>query len=128
MNRFKINQKLLGWALVLLVFVVGVVWLVAANSGKVPPGKYDALAKCIAEKNVVMYGAYWCPHCQAVKAEFGTSFQFVPYVECTQQTDLCVQKGVRGYPTFIWPDGHRLEGEQSLQQLSSATGCALPAN
>ena len=36
------------------------------------------LAKSLKEKGAVMYGAYWCPHCKAEKARFGTSFQYVP--------------------------------------------------
>ena len=39
-----------------------------------------------------MYGAYWCPHCQAQKKVFGESFQYVPYVECTQQNRAVSRK------------------------------------
>src|SRR5579859_4804934 len=44
--------------------------------------KYDAFAKCLASKQAKMYGLYWCPHCADQKAMFGSSFHYVPYVEC----------------------------------------------
>ena len=25
--------------------------------------RYDAMAKCMASRQVKMFGAYWCPHC-----------------------------------------------------------------
>ena len=38
---------------------------------------------------------------------------------------LCLEKGVNGYPTWIFPDGKKLEGEQGLQRLSEESGCSL---
>ena len=61
----------------------------------------DAFAKCLTEKGFSMYGAEWCPHCQAEKALFGTSFQYIKYVECPDNINLCLSKGVAGYPTWI---------------------------
>jgi len=42
--------------------------------------KYDTFAKCLASKNLTMYGTIWCSHCKAEKARFGDSFKYVPYV------------------------------------------------
>lgn len=61
----------------------------------------DAFAKCLTEKGWVMYGAAWCSHCVAQKALFGTSFQFIKYVECPDNIQLCTDKGVNGYPTWV---------------------------
>lgn len=72
-----------------------------------------------------MYGAYWCPHCQAQKKLFGDSFQYVPYVECTQQTDLCLEKKIEGYPTWIASDSARFPGQLTLEKISEITQCAL---
>lgn len=83
------------------------------------------LAQCLAEKQVTMYGAYWCPHCQAQKKAFGEAFKYVPYVECTRETQKCLDKKVEGYPTWIFPDGKRLEGEQSLEKLANESGCSI---
>ena len=96
----------------------------------VEDGTYDSFAKCLAEKKITMYGAAWCPHCQREKRLFGSSFQFVPYVECPDNPQLCTEKGITGYPTWIFPDGRRFAGEQGLQKLSAESGCSLitPAN
>ena len=63
------------------------------------PGQYDDFAKCLGEKGLKFYGAFWCPHCQAQKALFGKSKELLPYIECSTadgkgQTEICKQKNV----------------------------------
>lgn len=96
-------------------------------TGKPKSGTYDDFAKCIAEKKLVMYGAYWCQHCKNEKARFGDSFQYVPYVECTIETKTCLDKGVNSYPTWIDASDTKYEGEQGLEKLSQISGCNLPS-
>lgn len=93
-------------------------------------GQYDDLAKCLTQKNVAMYGAYWCSHCQAQKKEFGSSWQYVKYVECSLpggkgQTQECEEAGITGYPTWDFGNGERLSGEVSLEQLAIKSGCEV---
>ena len=88
----------------------------------------DEFAQCIAAKNITMYGADWCPHCQNEKKAFGESFEYIPYVECPDNTKQCLDAGIKGYPTWIFPDGKKLEGEQGVKKLSQESGCALPEN
>ncbi len=88
--------------------------------------KYDGFAQCLAQKKVTMYGAVWCSHCQNQKKEFGSSFKYVNYVECPENTKLCTEKGIEGFPTWITADGQKLVGEQLLEALASTTGCVLP--
>lgn len=119
------NSKL---AIVFVIFVLallgGGIFLTRPKAG--PVSNLDGFARCLADKGLVMYGAYWCSHCQAQKKLFGDSFQYVRYVECTVDVKSCTDKGVNGYPTWISADGTRLEGEQTLQKLSEATSCGLP--
>lgn len=94
------------------------------------PGKLDAFARCLKDKNAVFYGAFWCPHCQNQKEMFGKSAKLLPYVECSTpdgktQIQLCQSKGIEGYPTWEFADGTRLVGEIPLAQLSEKTGCLL---
>lgn len=86
----------------------------------------DGFAQCLTQKGAVMYGAYWCSHCQNEKRAFGDSFMYITYVECTEDPKACTDAGVKGYPTWKFPDGRTLEGEQGILGLSKATGCALP--
>jgi hypothetical protein len=95
--------------------------------------KYDAFAHCLKDRGVKMYGAYWCPHCQEQKEEFGASFEFVPYVECGVQGDVraetqaCKDQDVKHFPTWQFPPtGEREERVFSLESLSDKTGCSLP--
>ncbi len=61
----------------------------------------DTFAKCLTEKGWVMYGAEWCSHCKDQKALFGDSFQYIKYVECPDNIQLCLDRGVNGYPSWI---------------------------
>ena len=86
----------------------------------------DIFAKCIASKNLTMYGAVWCSHCLAEKKAFGEAFRFINYVECPDNIKLCTEKGINGYPTWIDGAGKKYEGEQGLKGLAEITGCELP--
>jgi hypothetical protein len=95
--------------------------------------KHDAFARCLSDRGVKMYGAYWCPHCQEQKEKFGASFEYVPYFECGIKGDLhgqslvCKNENVKHYPTWQFPPtGERVERIFTLQELSDRTGCALP--
>lgn len=114
------------WAVVGLCILVvsALVWRSRA------PGDLDAFASCISEKKAVFYGAFWCPHCQRQKKLFGRSERLLPYVECSLpngqgQTQTCTDKGVTGYPTWIFADGGKETGELSLKRLAEKTGCTL---
>ena len=88
-------------------------------------GEFDLFAQCLAGKNIIMYGAEWCSHCQNEKKGFGDSFRFVPYVECPDDPQRCLALGITGYPTWIFSDDKKFEGEQGLEKLSRESGCAL---
>ena len=95
--------------------------------------RYDAFARCLADKKVLMYGAYWCPHCVEQKEKFAASFEFAPYVECGVQGDLraeqqvCKDADIKHFPTWQFPPtGERVERVLSLENLSERTGCSLP--
>lgn len=127
-NQAKI---IVGSAVAVLIIVLAIFFLDNIESGadnnvkNLGPGQYDNFAKCLAEKEITMYGADWCAHCQNEKKGFGNSFQYVPYVECPKNPKVCLDKGVEGYPTWIWPDGKKLVGEQGLEKLSKESGCQI---
>ena len=94
--------------------------------------KYDGFARCLADRGVKMYGAWWCPHCQEQKEKFGASFEYAPYVECGIKGDIkgqnpqCKEDGIKHYPTWQFPPtGERVERVFDLQELSDRTGCPL---
>ena len=119
------NIKNITGYVVLVLLVVGL-GLVLFKTSK-PAVALDAFAQCVAEKKATMYGAAWCVHCQNEKKAFGESFKFVPYVECPDNIKVCTDLGINGYPTWIFGDGHRQEGELGLRGVAKETGCDLPA-
>jgi hypothetical protein len=123
---FKNYKNITGYAVFFLI-VVGGAWLLFTKGNSAKAGELDGFAKCLAEKKVTMYGAAWCPHCQNEKKAFGTSFKYVPYVECPDNIKVCQDLGVQNYPTWIFPGNKKVEGEQGLQKIAEQSGCALPA-
>ena len=122
------NKNYVGW-IVLILVVIGIlggfVIFSKKSVAKDETGSMDGFAQCLASKKITMYGAVWCPHCQKEKSLFGDSFKYVPYVECPENQQLCLDKGITGYPTWIKEDGKKYEGEQGLEKLSEITGCKL---
>jgi len=94
--------------------------------------KYDSFARCLATRNATMYGLYWCPHCADQKREFGSSFRYVPYIECASENDpheltpACKAVGVKLFPSWQFGADPPKEGVLTLQELSQKTGCSLP--
>ena len=118
-----------------VIFIIAVVLLVGAlgffmNRDNSKSSKLDGFAQCLKQSGAEFYGAFWCPHCQAQKALFGSSKQYLPYTECSNpdnsQTQICKDKKIEGYPTWIFKDGSILTGEQTLATLADKTQCSLP--
>ena len=89
----------------------------------------NQLLTCLIDKNVKMYGAQDCGHCQNEKNLFNNSQIFLKnvYVECdsageNSQYELCLEKGISGYPTWE-VNGKLYPGERTIEQISSLTGC-----
>ena len=129
-----------------LLVLAGVVFIIV-SPGRQASGQLDSFATCIKNSGATFYGAFWCPHCQAQKARFGSSAHLLPYVECSMpdgqtQTQVCINKNITTYPTWEFPvvgtttDATgatvstttivRVVGEQELTDLARETGCALP--
>src|SRR5436189_3493116 len=92
--------------------------------------RLDAFAKCLAARQVKMYGLYWCTHCEEQQEMFGSAFQYVPYIECgtkcsRAEQPACVEAGVKNFATWQFvTDRH--EGVLRLETRSETTGCRRP--
>ncbi len=121
------NKTILVLTIVVLVLGMGAAFhFISFGKPSQPSNSLDDFAKCLASKNITMYGTYNCPHCLNEKKAFGNSFQYILYVECTQEPDKCVKADITEIPTWIFPDGKKLVGEQGLEKLSQESGCPLP--
>lgn len=129
----KINSTILTIvisAFILVGVITAVIFIPRKDSGS---PELSAFAQCLADKGATFYGAYWCPHCRSQKALFGSSAQYLPYVECATadgqgQNQVCQQAGVTNYPTWTFADATRQVGELSLEILAEKTACPLPGS
>lgn len=134
-EKLSKQNKIIMWSAAIIAIIIIVIAILSGgkniNSNPGAPGKYDAFAQCLAKAGATMYGAAWCPHCQDTKATFGNSFRFIKYVECPDNTQLCIDKGVQGYPTWIVGSTTidvGFDGNNTMKLLASSTGCVLPQN
>ena len=116
------------WLAVIIIAIGLIGWGVWHS---VQPGELDSFAQCLSDSDAIFYGAFWCSHCQNQKALFGKSERLLPYIECSTpdgrgMIPSCQEKGVKGYPTWVFADSSKLEGEVALDTLAEKTGCALP--
>lgn len=113
-------------SLVLIAIIASLIAVVFTFLPKSQTRNLDEFARCLAQKNITMYGTPWCEWCQKEETLFGKSFGLVPYIDCSKNSQECVAKGINGTPTWIFPDGRKIEGHQTLKQLSQESGCVLP--
>lgn len=122
------KKTTLIWIITIVIIIGALLALLITQAKK--PGKYDAVAQCIADSGAKFYGAFWCPHCQATKAMFGKSAKKLPYIECSQpsgkgQLPICDEAGIKGYPTWRFADGSELSGERTMAELAERTNCSV---
>lgn len=118
----KMKKVILSLGVLLMIFLASC----SSITGKATdsPGELDGFAQCLTDKGAKMYGTEWCSHCKNQKALFGKSFQYVDYVDCDRSKQVCANAGIKGYPTWVIDD-ENYPGEQSLEKLSSLSGCEL---
>ena len=118
-----------------IIFVVIVVLTVGGlgvfmNRDSFKPSKLEGFAQCLKTSGAEFYGAFWCPHCQEQKKEFGSAAKSLPYIECSNpdntQTQICIDKKIESYPTWIFKDGSKETGKMDLTALADKTKCVLP--
>jgi len=83
-------------------------------------------AKFLSENNIVMYSAYWCPHCHDQKQLFGKeAVKELKVVECAKdgkdnEYDLCQMKGISGFHSWEI-NGEIISGTRDLNELATKT-------
>lgn len=85
----------------------------------------ENLAICLRDRNVVMYGQKTCIHCLNQERLFGRAWKEILYVECLDEPDRCNAAQINGTPTWVFPNGTRLEGEQELKVLAEKASCQI---
>ncbi|MBI5227807.1 hypothetical protein HY988_04430 [Candidatus Micrarchaeota archaeon] len=117
--------EIYGAIIVGVLIILGIFFFI----GSILPGAQDEFAKCLNEKGVKFYGAFWCPHCAEQKELFGNSAKYLNYIECStndlKQTQFCTDKNISTYPTWELKNGTRIAKVLPLENLSVLSGCRL---
>jgi len=121
----KNTQKTIFFIIIIVLVLGAVATFVIRGSGSVPTGKYDQLATCLKDKGAVFYGAFWCPHCNDQKKEFGSAVKLLPYTECSkpngeEQTQVCADKNILSYPTWIFSNEIVLESKDAPHKCTDS--------
>jgi len=83
-------------------------------------------ARFLKNNNIVMYSAYWCPHCHDQKIMFGKqAVKELSVIECAQdgkdnKYKLCQTKGIEGFPSWEI-NGEIYSGTRDLNDLAIMT-------
>jgi len=89
-----------------------------------------AFAQALANSGAEFFGAGWDSDSTTQKEIFQDGGQFLPFVETTNPdrtpNQAATDNSIAVFPTWILGNGTRLEGVQSLQSLSVASGIAIP--
>jgi thiol-disulfide isomerase/thioredoxin len=122
-------KKGISITIVALVIILGGSYFL--NTKSTTSGKYDTFATCIANSGAQFFGAFWCPHCREQKELFESSAKLLPYIECSTpdgqgQKQVCTDKEIKSYPTWIFANGERLTGTLEFAELAQKTACPLP--
>jgi len=81
-----------------------------------------ALARHLSTIGAACYTAWWCPHCQEQRENFGKqAVDIAPFVQCStlsrRPIELCTEKDLDGYPTWII-GGKKFGGARELRSLA----------
>ena len=100
------------------------------NTTVLSSGNIKALAQCLTDKGFKLYGTFWCSHCKEQKDLFGDAVSLVNYIECStpdgqEQTEVCKQANIESYPTWEFPNGQKVVGVLTLENLIKASSCPI---
>ena len=85
-----------------------------------------ALAECLAEAGVVIYGSRTCPACARLVKEYGGYENMEPiYVECQDEPERCNREMLVNYVPAVQIKGEVFEGWASPAVLAEFVGCQI---
>ena len=116
--------KIKKYVLIAIVVVALVLVIAGFYLKSQKPGLYDDFAKCLKEKNIIVYGNDFCQYTGKQLNMFGKSEKYLDYVKCANNKELCDSKGIKITPTWEI-NGKMYEQIQSFEKLAELSGCKL---
>lgn len=99
-----------------------------SEQGVIPSEEMDKFIACLAQSDFVIYGASWCGWTGKIVNMLGGFESVNPvYIECEEETEICAEKNITGYPTILIAE-KQYQGARTFADISSATGCPVPLN
>lgn len=113
-------QKIIFCFIALIIVLAGAYYFY--NSQKY--SSLDRFAMCLTESEVKMLGVDYCPSCQNQKKIFGSSFEYIDYINCDFNKESCQELGIKFYPSWEI-NGKIYPGVKSIVDLKNLSGCSL---
>ena len=107
--------------LVTIIVLLAVITLVIFILTRSTPEVNEELAKCIGE-NSLIYVQLGCHACETQEKIFGKSYNYLTTIDCFFEKEVCIEKGIRGTPTWIINEKEYL-GVRAIDELKELTGC-----
>lgn len=76
------------------------------------------LAEQLTAKGWVLYGTNKCGWCIKQKEVFGDAFEYLNYINCNEDGEVCTGVGIKGIPCWVSPNGTHHTGYQTIKRLS----------
>ena len=103
--------------IVIIAVIIFAVYLIVQDTGSAN----EELVKCIGERSE-LYIQLGCHACETQEKMFGDSYKFLNVVDCWDERDKCIEKGIEATPTWII-NGEKFRGVQSIDTLKRRTEC-----
>ena len=120
-SKNAISKRNLVFLLLALIVIFSILTIYSYYK---KPGKYDSFAKCLSEKGVTVYGNDFCSYTMKQLGYFGKSKKYLNYIRCSENEQLCDEKGIKITPTWEI-NGKMYEQVQTFERLSELSGCSI---
>lgn len=116
--------------IIILLVCIAAAFVVAFSLGDRQPEEEVAspgeLIQCLAANNIVIYGTSTCPACAQLINSLGGYQAVEPiYIECSQETEVCMQNMQTDYVPEIQVNGELYTGSRNPQDLAEQFGCQI---
>jgi len=113
--------KLISLIAVILIIVMVIVVISAYLNSQNPKVSRD-LAGCLRGQDCILYISKTCPHCELQKELFGESISLIEVVDCSEEGELCKERGILKVPSFTCGNKTHF-GSKTIEGLELMSGC-----
>lgn len=91
-----------------------------------------AFARALTDAGTRLFSAAWCEECTQQAELFEDGRPFLPFIEVTNPNrtanQIAITENIRQIPTWEFPDGTRLVGNQTLETIAERSGVTIPTS